>query len=89
MRRIAEQHIQPTRRNGHIVERYVHVVHMYEDRTISPDQYEDILEFVAGCKHMTIMQLKCCLGCEVYLHGLMGPAQDTIVVTLGKYLCEA
>mgnify|MGYP006916022494 CR=1 FL=1 len=87
MRRIAEKRINPVRRHGHIVERFVVVNTTIESSTISPDQFEDILEFVAG--KMSLMRLKFALGKEITVYGLMGPAQDSIVVTLGKYLCEA
>ena len=86
MRRIVEERINPTRRHGHLVERFIHVIEMHDNRTISPDQYEDIINFANG--HMTIDRLKCCLGKEIYLHGLMGPYQDTIVITLGEYLSD-
>ena len=87
MRRIAERRINPIRRHGHIVERFVVVNTTIENRTISPDQFEDIIEFATG--KMSVMRLKFALGKEVSIHGLMGPAQDSIVITLGKYLCEA
>ena len=86
MRRIAERRICHVRRNGHLVERFVHVVTTIDNRTISPDQFNDIVEFANG--HMTLMRLKFALGKEISIHGLMGPAQDTIVITLGRYLCE-